>query len=154
MAASRDAGDDLVSDPALHPVGVEAVAADAELDDHADVSNVLPWDPDQPGRRRPAAEDPGAQHRTGEQGGDDRGRGSLRYFSFRVGSAEFEVVHCGDGDAVVIQCLPVQQVELGVQGASRRRRNRGQRTVGLHDPAPVTIIRGMAAREATRMTTR
>ena len=59
MAASGDAGDDLVPDPSFHPVRVEAGGADAETADDADVGHVLPGDPDQSGGWRAPAEDAG-----------------------------------------------------------------------------------------------
>src|SRR3954468_5246344 len=69
MAASGYARNDLVPDPAFHPAGIQALAADAEADDDAAVGDVLPGDPDQTGRGRPAAEDSGSEHRAGQEGG-------------------------------------------------------------------------------------
>jgi len=48
MAASGDAGDDFVADPAFHPVRVKTFSADAEPDDDPDVGNVVPRDADEP----------------------------------------------------------------------------------------------------------
>ncbi|MGO4807928.1 hypothetical protein AB4089_22750 [Arthrobacter sp. 2MCAF15] len=49
MAASGDAGDDFVADPAFHPVSVQGLAVDAEPDDDPDVGDVASGDADEPG---------------------------------------------------------------------------------------------------------
>lgn len=52
----------------------------------------------------------------------------------------------GDGGAVAVEHVSVEQVELGIEGPSGQPGCWMQRHWGFHEPAPVTIISGMAAR--------
>ena len=79
-------------------------------------------------------------------------------------SLELEVVNGGDWQQIPVQDLAIEKMQPGVDQSFRHRRRirrwRQRRLVssmlvrGAHEPAPVTISRGIAATEATTMMTR
>src|SRR4029453_4873758 len=151
----------VVSKPAFHPRSIERVRAHTHRDYGVHTGHDVPRNTDQPVRRRPAAEDPRAQYRTCQQCRYARRCSTFRDGLIRRGTDQLEVIDCGDGHAVDVQHLPVQQVQLGVQDQACRARRRPDfvrldlpafgRT---HAPAPVTIMSGMAAKDAARMITK
>ncbi|MCP2263071.1 hypothetical protein APR03_000394 [Promicromonospora thailandica] len=94
------------------------------------------------GRREAGtAEEPREQHRAHEDRPDlDLGAGPRL---LPVGARQLQVVDGAHGLAVGVEHLPAEQVQPGVHDAFAR-----------HDPAPVAIMRGIAARAATTTITR
>ena len=110
-----------------------------------------------PVARRAAAEDACGEHGSAEEVDDRRE-------AVGVG-LELEVVDRHDRGAVHVVELAVEQVQARVEHEPGRRRRVGQLLVGregalvapqpwAHPPAPVAIIRGIAARDAATMMTR
>ena len=103
------------------------------------------------------SEDPHRQLRTGEDRRDRRRGGSRLDARAELDAVQLEVVGGGHGHVVAIEHLPIEDVQVGIEHLSCRRR-RGIRLEGVvvlgHAPAPVTMSRGMAAIAAARMMTR
>ena len=70
--------------------------------------------------------------------------------SAAVDAVQLQVVDGAHGDAVDVEDLPVEQVQAGVEHEAAGCSSGGR----AHDPAPVAIIRGIAATDAVTMITR
>src|SRR3954452_1064748 len=150
----RDLLDDLVAEPALEPVGREAVAPDAEMHGTVDGPDVGNWDERRwpVGRIHPSMQlGPPVADSTAESFGQDAGAaqqpGHGRSFAGRLGPAlgqlDLDVVDVAGEPAVGVHQLVIEQLEREVIRP------------GIHHaPAFVTSINGIAATATTTTMTR
>ena len=151
--SSGDASDDVVPYPPFRPGRVEGVPCDAEAEDDSDVFDEVPGHAAHSGGGGPAAEDAGAKDRAGEDVGDHRGRRARVEGDTSGYVADFDVIDRCHGDPVAVEDLPVQKMQLRVADLTVVAGGGVVRWV-FHSPAPVMIIKGIAATEAMRMMTR
>src|SRR6185312_15755837 len=144
----------MVAQPMLDPQPVERLIGRFQLHDRADLGDQPPRHRLQLGTWRLSAEDSSREYLTGQNAGDVRCRRPARDVFPEV-DLDVEIVDDADGFAGVVEQLAVQQVQSGVQKPSRRLGCVEKVVVRMgHWPAPVTIMRGMAASDADRIRTR